>query len=254
MAEPDETSERLEEPGIELGDTIVILGGSLNKTRGKLYEFTDDRFSILPIGATDRIIKIPLVDGAPDPELGITEIKILKKTPQPGFVHLVDLRAGQMVETFSEGPEVGPKFKVISVNEDDDSAVFQDEAGAEIKVEFGYRGIPRELGYEVMRTLESPAAEEGSASASASASAEAESESEAEEESKEPKSLSEQLDEEDVERSEEGQVPSFEEEQQEAQEGQKPAPKFTIVGKVTLEKEKDGERGRLQSAALTMQT
>jgi hypothetical protein len=183
MAEPVESLEGIEEPGIELGDTIVILGGSLNKTRGKLYEFTDDRFSILPIGATDRIIKIPLVDGAPDPELGITEIKILKKTPQPGFVHLVDLRAGQMVETFLEGPEPGPKFKVLSVNEDDDSAVFQDEAGAEIKVEFGYRGIPRELGYEVMRTLESPAVE---AKADDATRLEGE-------DANQPKSLSEQL-------------------------------------------------------------
>lgn len=226
MAEPVETLEGVEEPGIELGDTIVILGGSLNKTRGKLYEFTDDRFSILPIGATDRIIKIPLVDGAPDSELGITEIKILKKTPQPGFVHLVDLRAGQMVETFLEGPVQGPKFKVLSVNEDDDSAVFQDEAGAEIKVEFGYRGIPRELGYEVMRTLESPAEEQGQEEAGKA-------------EATEPKSLSEQLDEEDVERSNEGQVPSFEEEQKEEEEGQQQVPKFTIVGKVTLEKEKE---------------
>ena len=226
MAEPVETLEGVEEPGIELGDTIVILGGSLNKTRGKLYEFTDDRFSILPIGATDRIIKIPLVDGAPDSELGITEIKILKKTPQPGFVHLVDLRAGQMVETFLEGPVQGPKFKVLSVNEDDDSAVFQDEAGAEIKVEFGYRGIPRELGYEVMRTLESPAEEQGQEEAGKA-------------EATEPKSLSEQLDEEDVERSDEGQVPSFEEEQKEEEEGQQQVPKFTIVGKVTLEKEKE---------------
>jgi hypothetical protein len=223
MAEPVETSE---EPGIELGDTIIILGGSLNKTKGKLYEFTDERFSILPIGATDRIIKIPLVDGAPDPELGITEIKILKKTPQPGFVHLVDLRAGQMVETFLEGPVQGPKFKVISVNEDDDSAVFQDDAGAEIKVEFGYRGIPRELGYEVMRTLESPAEEQGQVEEEGP-------------EAVEPKSLSEQLDENDVERSDKGQVPSFEEEQKEEEEGQEQAPQFTIVGEVTLEKEKE---------------
>jgi hypothetical protein len=235
MAEPVETLEGVEEPGIELGDTIVILGGSLNKTRGKLYEFTDDRFSILPIGATDRIIKIPLVDGAPDSELGITEIKILKKTPQPGFVHLVDLRAGQMVETFLEGPVQGPKFKVLSVNEDDDSAVFQDEAGAEIKVEFGYRGIPRELGYEVMRTLESPAEEQGQEEAGKAEGAAKRLGAEA----TEPKSLSEQLDEEDVERSDEGQVPSFEEEQKEEEEGQQQVPKFTIVGKVTLEKEKE---------------
>ena len=140
--------------GLELGDYIVIVGGSLNKTTGKLYSYSDDRFAILPSGATDRLIKIPLVDGMPDPELGITDIKILKKAPVPGFIHLVDLRAGQMVETFLEGPERGPYFKVISVNEEDDSAIFQDEAGDQTEIVFGYTGIPRELGYEVIRTRE----------------------------------------------------------------------------------------------------
>jgi hypothetical protein len=140
--------------GLELGDYIVIVGGSLNKTTGKLYSYSEDRFAILPSGATDRLIKIPLIDGMPDPELGITDIKILKKAPVPGFIHLVDLRAGQMVETFLEGPERGPYFKVISVNEENDSAIFQDESGDQTEIVFGYTGIPRELGYEVIRTRE----------------------------------------------------------------------------------------------------
>jgi hypothetical protein len=212
-------------PGIELGDTIVILGGSLNKTRGKLYEFSEDRFSILPIGATDRIIKIALIDGEPDPELGISEIKILKKSPQPGFVHMVDLRAGQTVETFLEGPEAGPIFKVVSVNEDDDSAVFQDEAGAEINIEFGFRGIPRELGYEVIRTQESPAAEAPSSDRAAEA------------ESAAPKSLSLRVSEDDVERGDEGRVPSPGEEAAEAEDDALEAedkPKFILGERVEL--------------------
>jgi len=142
---------------LELGDYIVILGGSLNKTKGKIYQFSADRFAIQPVGATDRLIRIPLIDGMPDPDLGIVEIKLLKKAAAPGFVHLVDLRAGQMVETFSEsgqGPERGPNFKVVSVNEDADSAVFEDEAGGQIDIVFGFTGIPRDLGYEVIRTRE----------------------------------------------------------------------------------------------------
>jgi hypothetical protein len=149
-----------ESAGLFLGDTIVIIGGRLNKTKGKLYEISEDRFSLLPSGATDRLIKIPLVDGSPDPELGISEVKILKKSPSPSFIHLIDLRAGQGVETFLEGSITGPVFKVISVNEDDDSAVFEDEAGGQTEIVFGFNGIPRELGYEVMRTKESPAPEQ----------------------------------------------------------------------------------------------
>jgi hypothetical protein len=145
------------EEELELGDYIVILGGSLNKTKGKIYQFSADRFAIQPSGATDRLIRIPLVDGMPDPDLGIVEIKLLKKAAAPGFVHLVDLRAGQMVETFlesSEAPERGPIFKVVSVNEDTDSAVFEDEAGGQTDIVFGFTGIPRDLGYEVIRTRE----------------------------------------------------------------------------------------------------
>ena len=145
--------------GLFLGDSFVIIGGSLNKTRGKLYGISEDRFSLLPSGATDRVIKIPLVDGNPDPELEITDIKILKKAPSDSFIHLIDLRAGQEVETFFEGPSVGPIFKVISVNEDNDSAVFEDESGTQTEIVFGFTGIPRELGYEVMRTREPPAQE-----------------------------------------------------------------------------------------------
>ena len=148
-----------EDDGLELGDYIVILGGSLNKTKGKIYQFSSDRFAIQPVGATDRLIKIPLVDGLPDPDLGIVEIKLLKKAAAPGFVQLVDLRAGQMVETFSDagqGPERGPIFKVVSVDEEADSAVFQDEAGGEMTIVFGFTGIPRDLGYEVIRTREAP--------------------------------------------------------------------------------------------------
>jgi hypothetical protein len=146
--------------GLFLGDTFVIIGGSLNKTRGKLYGISEDRFALLPSGATDRIIKISLVNGNPDPELGITDIKILKKSPSDSFIHLIDLRAGQEVETFFEGPQLGPIFKVISVNEENDSAVFEDESGTQTEIIFGFTGIPRELGYEVMRTREPPAQEE----------------------------------------------------------------------------------------------
>ena len=161
LDQPVGETRTLDQPvGLFLGDTFVIIGGSLNKTRGKLYGISEDRFSLLPSGATDRVIKIPLVDGNPDPDLGITDIKILKKSPADSFIHLIDLRAGQEVETFFEGPEAGPIFKVISVNEENDSAVFEDESGSQTEIVFGFTGIPRELGYEVMRTREPPAQEE----------------------------------------------------------------------------------------------
>ena len=204
---------------LELGDYVVILGGSLNKTKGKLYEFSEDQFSILPSGATDRIIKIKIVDGNPDPDLGITEIKLLKKSPRPGFIHLVDLRVGQTVETFLEGPVAGPKFKVVSLNEEEDSAVFEDEAGEEVTLEFGFSGIPRDLGYEVIRTLESPVPESVVPS---------EAEAEAQ--------LEVAVDEQDVE--EYGQVQSAQEEDED-KEQQEARPAFLIGEEIELPEHED---------------
>ena len=150
------------EQSLGLGDIIEIIGGRLNKTRGKIYELSDKRLAILPIGATDRTIKVDFIDGEPDPELGIEEISLLKVSPLEGFINVVDLRAGQTVETFmdgADGPSAGPVFKVISVNEEEDSAVFEDDAGVQTEIQFDFTGIPRDLGYEVMRTRESPANE-----------------------------------------------------------------------------------------------
>ena len=153
-------------PGLEIGDLLVILGGQLNKTVAKIYGFDTDRFTVQPRGLTDRVIHIPIVDGLPDPELGIEELKILKKAPVPGFVQLIDLRAGQYVETFGPNQEKTGVFKVQTVDPENDRAVFIDEAGIETPLDFEFTGIPRDLPYEVIRTRESPAIQEPSESSS----------------------------------------------------------------------------------------
>ena len=164
-----------ESPDLELGDLVLLVGGQLNKTIGKLYGFSSDRFTIQPRDVTDRVIHIPFIDGLPDPDLGLTEIKILKKAAVPGFIALVDMRAGQSVETFGTDSDPTGVFKVLSVDEDADSAVLEDSAGGTNEIVFGFSGIPRELPYEVIRTRESPvssAAKENTATADADADAE----------------------------------------------------------------------------------
>jgi len=171
-------------PGLEIGDLIVILGGRLNKTVGKLYGFSADRFTLQPRGLTDRVLHIPMLDGLPDPELEIEEIKLLKKTTIPGFVNLIDLRAGQYVETFGPGQEETGVFKVVTVDAEKDSAVFLDDAGIETDIEFDFTGVPRDLPYEVIRTRESPAKQEvteGEGEGEAEVDTEADTEAEAEE-------------------------------------------------------------------------
>jgi len=150
-----------EEVGLEIGDTVLVVGGQLNGTVGKLYGFSTDRINILPRGATDRVIKIPMINGAPDPDLELQSISILKKAARPGFVSLIDLRAGQNVETFGDESAPTGVFKVISVNEEADSAVFEDETGGQEELEFNFTGINPELPYRVIRTREAPAEGQG---------------------------------------------------------------------------------------------
>lgn len=145
--------------GLEIGDTVLILGGQLNKTVGKLYGFSMDRMLVQPRGLTDRVIRIPLVDGNPDPSLDIKNITILKKAPRAGFVSLIDLRAGQYIETFKDATPVGI-YKVVSVDEENDSAVIEDESGTQTPLDFGFTGISTDLPFEVIRTREAPAEEE----------------------------------------------------------------------------------------------
>jgi hypothetical protein len=148
-----------EDVGMELGDSVLILGGRLNKTVGKLYGLSEDRFTIQRIGESNTVTHIPLIDGAPDPSYGIQEIKILKKVTKPGFVNLVDMRAGQYVEAFNASGEPAGVFQVIRVDEENDTCILLDENNEEIPIDFSFSGIPRDLEFEVIRTRESPVEE-----------------------------------------------------------------------------------------------
>lgn len=150
--------------GIAIGDNIYVMGGSLNGTRGKLYGFHKDRFSILPSGVSDRLIHIPLVNGKPNPELGIKNILLLQRAVKPGFVYVTDLHADAYVETFSANGVPAGMFKVVSVDDELDEATFQvlntdGTTSEEFTIKFHFQGIPRDLPYEVIRTREPPAKE-----------------------------------------------------------------------------------------------
>lgn len=159
VAQPEEA----EEEGLDydVGDDVIVLGGQLNKTVGKLYGYFPDRFIIQPRGATDRVIRIDILDGELDPDLGIDDVPIVKKTARRGFLALVDMRAGQFVETFDTQSNPAGIYKVLKVDETVDSAVLEDQAGEQITIEFNFMGIPTDLPFTVIRTREAPVEESG---------------------------------------------------------------------------------------------
>jgi hypothetical protein len=145
-----------EEEGIELGDTIMIEGGRLDRTRGRIYFMDDNLIRILPDGVSDSLKDIPLIDENPDPELGIEGIVILRKAPTHSFVHLLDIRPEQIVTTFTATGEPGPKFTVVSVDEEKDAILLMDETEATVEPIDPFVGIKRDMGFAVMRVNEPP--------------------------------------------------------------------------------------------------
>jgi hypothetical protein len=141
--------------GFAIGDTVKIIGGKLDSTVGKLYGFYPDRITVLPLGVTDRLVEIPLVGRRPDPELGIQEMKILKKAAKAGLIPLIDIQAGQLAETFTSTGEAGPTFIVKEVDEAGKRIFLEDDAGETLPLLLT-TGIPQDLPFRVLRTRDPP--------------------------------------------------------------------------------------------------
>ena len=152
-----EQQEQEEELDVELGDLVELIGGRYTKTRGIVYFNDDDLIRIMPDGVSDRIIDLPIGEEGIDPELGLEEIKIIKKRNVTTFVSIADLRVGQRVETFTAAGEQGPVYTVTRVNDKEDTADMQGETGDSVE-DFvkPFVGLRRELPFAVIRTQDAP--------------------------------------------------------------------------------------------------
>jgi hypothetical protein len=139
-----------ESPAFELGDRIYIEGGRLEGTRGRIYYMDADLIRILPEGAPDRVVDIPIVDGDFSEDLGIENFYLLSKRANPAFVAQIDAHVGELADTF--GPDgLGLQYKIKEVNEQEDFLVLEDETGGELRVDCDFTGIPQDLPFVVLR-------------------------------------------------------------------------------------------------------
>jgi hypothetical protein len=157
MAEENEIEDT--SPEFELGDGVYIGGGRLDGTRGRIYYMDDDRIRILPVGVSDRLVEIKIVDGDLDPELEISQFFQTSKRAESAFVSQIDAHVDQIAETFGINGEPGITYTITEVNESDDTITLKDETGAEKKIEFNFTGIPLEEGFALLRPLQKPLAE-----------------------------------------------------------------------------------------------
>jgi hypothetical protein len=153
----DRMSEEDSSPGIRIGDRVLLTGGQLDGTKGRVYGIFADHLAILPDGLTDRVVRVPLIDGAPDEDLGLEELTILEEATRPGFISLSGMRVGDKIQTFGRDATPQAIFAVKSLDLEEDTATFETETGEEIPIDFAFIGIPQELGFEVLRAREPPA-------------------------------------------------------------------------------------------------
>jgi hypothetical protein len=140
-----------ESPEFQLGDRVFIEGGRLNDTRGRIYYMDNDLIRILPDGAPDRLVDIPIEEGDFAEDLGIENFYLISKRANPAFVAQIDAHVGEVADTFGPDGTMGLQYTIKEVNEAEDSLVLVDETGAERKVEFNFTGIPQDEPFIVLR-------------------------------------------------------------------------------------------------------
>lgn len=142
---------QVDDSSFELGDTVHILGGQLDGTRGRIYYLDENLLRILPTGVTDRLIDVPIIDGDFDPSLEIEQCFVISKRTNPAFVAHIDAHVGQIAQTFNSAGSPGPTYTIKAINETTDTIVLQDEAGGEFTIEFDFNGIPLDQPFSVLR-------------------------------------------------------------------------------------------------------
>ena len=140
-----------ETPVFELGDRIYIEGGRYDQARGRIYYIDEELIRLLPEGAPDRLIDIPIVDGDLDEKLGIESLFLVSKRANPAFVAQIDAHVGELADTFTAEGGLGIQYKIKEVNEAEDWVLLEDQTGGELHVDFAFRGIPLEESFAVLR-------------------------------------------------------------------------------------------------------
>ena len=160
MAEPpvQQATEQIaiEEPVIELGDRIRIFGGKYDKMTGRVIYRTIDELHIMPDGLTNNAIEFQLTEEGFDPESGVESVEILQKRKKPGLIEILDLNVDQMLETFGPDGEPLSKYTITKLIPEEDTIIATNEDDGEVVIPFGFRGVPKDLPFRVIRSRQAP--------------------------------------------------------------------------------------------------
>lgn len=149
----------LETPQIELyvGDIFEIVKAppQYQKVKGTVYYMDDEQLKILPESTPHMLIDISTDIFGEDPET--TEIKY-ETLAYKSFVRMAGLKEGNDVQAFTEKGEPAGVYHIQSADEETDTAVFVDQDGVSLPLEFKVGGIvvgiPSDVPFSVVRAQE----------------------------------------------------------------------------------------------------
>lgn len=145
-----------EDPVIELGDRVRLVGGKYDGTIGRIVRRTEDELDLMPDGFTHKVETFALTDEGFDEESGVEAVEILQKRKQPSLASILDLRPSQILETFTADGSPGSVFTILSVDPATDSILISNDELGESTLSFNFRGIPKDMGFTIVRGREVP--------------------------------------------------------------------------------------------------
>lgn len=141
-----------EEPILELGDRIRLLGGKHDKTTGRIIYRTVEELHLMPDGLTNSALIFALTEDGFDPELGVESVEILSKRKKPSLIEILDLNVDQILETFGPDGEAMSRYTIVKIIPEEDAILLQNEEEGEVSLSFNFRGIPKDLPFRVIRS------------------------------------------------------------------------------------------------------
>lgn len=137
--------------GIQLGDQVIIDSEMYKRTEGVVYYNGPDTMSIKPVGVENMVRMFDMTEDGFDEKYGVRDVYIIEKRTFDSFVEQQDLRVQQIIDTFDKNGEPYRQYRIVKVNEEDDSIVLQDlDTEEEEEVVFGYMGIPLDAPFQVI--------------------------------------------------------------------------------------------------------
>jgi len=147
--EDSENSE--EEDGMYLGDRIKLQTTKYGLLRGTIYYYdVDALLRIMPDGVSNTLYSIPIIDGDPDPDIGITGIDSIGSGPRTGFVEWQGFHVDQELLSFLPDGSLGQTYTVVSVNLAEDRMMLRDSTGAELPLDCNFVGIPIDAPFTIL--------------------------------------------------------------------------------------------------------